>query len=191
MLFQQVFCPGALNIVSDVGACTKCQLFEPSSLVKQPPTMKIEASAPYELIVADLVMLLRSGRGHIGCLVVVDHASKFGVAVPIRSKSSPAVATAFEQRVLPALLRPAARCLTDNGGEFRGAEFEAVLQRWGIEHILSTPLRAQGHGAVEPCGGTARLASLCGCWMVRRETGTFAFLKLSQYTTQLCTPNWA
>ena len=149
LVTQQVFCPGATNIVADVvGACTKCQLFKPSSQVKQPPTIRIEAGAPYELIVADLVMLPRSGRGHIGCLVVVDHASKFGVAVPIRSKSSPAVAKAFEQRVLPAL-HPAARCLTDNGGEFCGAEFEGVLQRWGIDHVLSTPLRAQGHGAVE------------------------------------------
>ncbi|KAF0297925.1 Retrovirus-related Pol polyprotein from transposon 17.6 [Amphibalanus amphitrite] len=150
MVTQQVFCPGAANIVADVvGACRKCQLFKPSSHVKTPPTIRITASAPFELIEADLVMLPRSGRGHIGCLVVVDHASKFGIAVPIRSKSSPAVATAFEQRVLPALLRPAARCLTDNGGEFCGAEFEAVLERWGIVHILSTPLRAQGHGAVE------------------------------------------
>lgn len=150
MITQQVFCPGATKIVADVvGACKRCQLFKPSSQVKQPPTIRIEASEPYALIVADLVMLPRSGRGHIGCLVVVDHASKFGVAVPIRSKSSPAVATAFEQRVLPALLRPATRCLTDNGGEFCGAEFEAVLQRWGIKHVLSTPLRAQGHGAVE------------------------------------------
>ncbi|KAF0301987.1 Adenosine monophosphate-protein transferase Fic [Amphibalanus amphitrite] len=150
MVTQQVFCPGAANIVADVvGACKKCQLFKPSSHVKSPPTIRITASAPFELIEADLVMLPRSGRGHIGCLVVVDHASKFGIAVPIRSKSSPAVATAFEQRVLPALLRPAARCLTDNGGEFCGAEFETVMERWGIAHVLSTPLRAQGHGAVE------------------------------------------
>ena len=150
IITRQVFCPGVVNVVADVvGACTKCQLFKPSSQVKPPPTIRIEASTPYELIVADLVMLPRSGRGHIGCLVVVDHASKFGIAVPIRSKSSPAVATAFEQRVLPALLRPATRCLTDNGGEFCGAEFKAVLQRWGIDHVLSTPQRAQGHGAVE------------------------------------------
>ena len=150
MVTQQVFCPGAANIVADVvGACKKCQLFKLSSHVKAPPTIRITASAPLELIEADLVMLPRSGRGHIGCLVVVYHASKFGIAVPIRSKSSPVVATAFEHRVLPALLRPAARCLTDNGGEFCGAEFEAVLERWGIAHVLSMPLRAQGHGAVE------------------------------------------
>ena len=49
MVTQQVFCPGAANIVADVvGACKKCQLFKPSSHVKSPPTIRITASAPFD-----------------------------------------------------------------------------------------------------------------------------------------------
>ncbi|XP_043207946.1 uncharacterized protein LOC122373697 isoform X1 [Amphibalanus amphitrite] len=78
-----------------------------------------------------------------------DHFSKWAVAVPVRRKTSAAVAVALEQRVLPVLLRRPARLLTDNGGEFVGPELQEVLRRWGIQQTFSTPYRPQGNGAVE------------------------------------------
>lgn len=98
--------------------------------------------------------LPRSGRGHLGCLVAVDHCSKWAVAVPLRSKSSAAVAGAFHHRVLPALLKVPQRVLSDNGPEFRGSEFESVLNDWKIQHAYSTPYHPEGNGAVERCNRT-------------------------------------
>ncbi|KAF0310025.1 Gag-Pol polyprotein [Amphibalanus amphitrite] len=73
------------------------------------------------------------------------------MAIPIRRKTSAAVATAFEHHALVALLRKPKRVLTDNGPEFCGPEFEKVLVNWGINHVYSTPLRPEGNGAVERC----------------------------------------
>lgn len=152
LLSQHVFCPALHAVVADVvTSCSRCQLYKTTPQASAPPLQKIQTATPFELVSADVVMFPRSGRGFIGCLVAVDHCSKWAVAVPIRSKTSSAVAAAFENRVLPALLRKPRRLLSDNGPEFRGTEFENMLDRWDIKHTYSTPLRPQGNGAVERC----------------------------------------
>ena len=150
LISSQVFCPGMNKVVADVvRTCIKCQLFKTSAQKLSAPVQRIDSEAPFELAAADLVMFPRTPRGFIGCLVVVDHFSKWAVAVPVRCKTSAAVAVALEQRVLPTLLRRPARLLTDNGREFVGPEFQDVLKRWGIRQTFSTPYRPQGNGAVE------------------------------------------
>ncbi|CAI7762974.1 unnamed protein product, partial [Closterium sp. NIES-53] len=38
---------------------------------------------------------------------------------------------------------------TDNGGEFIGADFEAVLKKKGIQHQLTVPYNPQQNGVAE------------------------------------------
>ena len=152
LLSKQVFCPGLTKVVADIVYCCKrCQLYKTTAQTKTPPMHKIQCHEPFELVAADVVLFPRTSRGFIGCLVIVDHYSKWSMAIPIRRKTSAAVATAFEHHVLVALLRKPKRVLTDNGPEFRGPEFEKVLDSWGINHVYSTPLRPEGNGAVERC----------------------------------------
>ena len=150
LMFSQVFSLGMSKVVADVvGTCRHCQLYKSSAQKIAVLIQRIECRATFELAATDLVMFPRTPRGFIGCFVVVDHYSKWAVAVPVRRKTSAAVAVAFEQRVLPAFLRRPARLLTDNGGEFVGPEFQEVLKRWGIQQTFSTPYRPQSNGAVE------------------------------------------
>ena len=150
LIASQVFSPGLSRVVSDVvRTCQRCQLYKSSAQRIAAPVRRIESRAPFELAAADLVMFPRTPRGFIGCLILVDHYSKWAVAVPVRRKTSAAAAVALEQRALPALLRRPARLLTDNGGEFVGPEFQDVLKRWGIQQTFSTPYRPQSNGAVE------------------------------------------
>ena len=152
---QRLFSPGLISVITDiVKTCHRCQLYKTSALVCSPPVQKIESESPFELVAVDIVMFPRSGRGHVGCLVAVDHCSKWAIAVSIRSKTSAAVAAAFQHRVLPALLKVPRRVLSDNGPEFRGTEFEEVLQDWNILHTYSTPHHPEGNGAVERCNRT-------------------------------------
>ena len=152
---QRLFAPGLQLVISDiVRTCQRCQLYKPSPQLHPPPVKKIECQSPFELVAVDVVMFPRSGRGHLGCLVAVDHCSKWAVAVPLRSKSAAAVARAFHHRVLPALLKVPQRVLSDNGPEFRGMEFESVLSDWKIQHAYSTPYHPEGNGAVERCNRT-------------------------------------
>lgn len=152
---QRMFSPGLTAVITDiVKTCQRCQLYKTSAQVRSPPVQKIESKVPFELVAVDVVMFPRSGRGHLGCLVAVDHCSKWAVAAPIRSKTSAAIAAAFQHRILPALLRVPQRVLSDNGPEFRGEEFEGVLADWNIQHTYSTPHHPEGNGAVERCNRT-------------------------------------
>ena len=152
LLSMQVFCPGLTKVIADIVYCCKrCQLFKTTAQAKAPPTYKIECDEPFELVAADVLLLPRTSRGFIGCLVIIDHCSKWSMAIPIRKKTSAAVATAFEHHGLVSLLRKPLRVLTDNGPEFCGTEFEKMLDNWGINHVFSTPLRPEGNGAVERC----------------------------------------
>ena len=97
---------------------------------------------------------------------MVDHASKFGVAVPVRFKSSEPIrsnATVLEQRVLPSLLPPHA---FRSGGTFRWLPVRQTLARVSryrrVGHVASDPGEswacepvssaegAEGHSSVDP-----------------------------------------
>ena len=41
------------------------------------------------------------------------------------------------------------KCLSDNGPEFRSKEFSKILEKYSIEHILTTPYKPLSNGAVE------------------------------------------
>ena len=68
-----------------------------------PPMMKIKTSRPFELLAIDLVSLQKSQSGKIGCLVAVDHFSKWMMAVPLTNKKANTVAKCFETHILPTL----------------------------------------------------------------------------------------
>ena len=101
-----VWHPDIHMVSSDVcNTCPQCQLKRIRPLNVIPPTWKISSTAPFELMAADLVEFGRSSTGHIGCLMVVDHHSKWLSAVPIKDKKSSTVASALEHQVLPFLPR--------------------------------------------------------------------------------------
>ena len=88
-----------------------------------PSTMKICSSYPYQLMAADLVTLPGNPNGYVGCLVVVDHYSKWVSAVPIRNKTAAAAVRAFERSILPYIHTTPTSIFTDNGKEFDNYEF--------------------------------------------------------------------
>ena len=138
------------QVVADVClACVSCQCNKVSAVRPAIPVIKIRASRPFQLVAADLVLLPKTRLGHIGCLVVVDHCSKWLSCVPIRNKSAKAVINAFEHRVLPGLPLKPSKLLTDNGLEFTNTEFEGLLGKYGISHVYSSPYRPSSNGAVE------------------------------------------
>ena len=129
--------------------CEWCQRNKPQNQTRLPPTTRISSTVPFELVAMDLVSLPRSRRGNIGVFVVVDHFSKWLIVIPIKDKTSGTVAKELEERVLTSLPYKPEKVLTDNGPEFKAVSFREVLQRYGIQHIFTTPYRPQSNGAVE------------------------------------------
>lgn len=150
-----VWHPSLHDVVSDVcSTCFHCQCFKVSTQVIKPPMLKIQAAFPFELIAADLVQLPKTRHGYIGCLVVIDHFTKWLSVVPIRNKTALTVASALERLVLPNLPRKPERILTDNGREFTSEQFNDLLDQYNIRHIYSTPYKPSSNGAVERANRT-------------------------------------
>jgi hypothetical protein len=150
LLRRQVWHPKVNKVVSDVCmTCKQCQLLKSNPLKTLPPMLKITTESPCELVAADLVEFGRTASGNVGCLMVVDHHTKWVAAVPIRNKTAAVVSKAFEATVLPYLPAIPLKVLTDNGPEFRSSLFQDVLDKYNIQHVFTTPYKPSSNGAVE------------------------------------------
>ena len=152
-LRQHVWHPSLYKCASDVtSTCDACQRKKVSS-TQAAPLAKIVTSHPFELFAVDVVKLPKCGP-FIGCLVGIDHFTKWLTAVPITSLTGEHIAAQFEKRILPSLVRTPARVLSDNGPEFRSGAFGEVLTRFSIRQQFTTPYRPQGNGVTERANRT-------------------------------------
>jgi hypothetical protein len=86
--------------------------------------------------------LVRTQRGNIAILVIVDGVSKFVTFCPVRKISAQVVLDCLERVYFPAYGTPDS-IVTDNAKVFRGKQFRDLCFRWGIEHITTTPYYPQ------------------------------------------------
>ena len=150
---QHIWHPSLSKVSSDITrSCDLCQRRKVAPIIA-PPVQKITTSAPFELVAMDLVSL-PSSSGHIGCLVVMDHNTKWLSAVAIKTKTAAAIASAFEYRILPHLPHCPTKVLTDNGPEFSGEKFNSCLASYGIKHQYTTPNKPASNGLVERANRT-------------------------------------
>ena len=167
---EVIWHPKLAHVAGDVSrTCEVCQKYKTAVLVT-PPVHKIVTSQPFELVAADLISL-PSCAGFVACLVVCDHYSKWMVVAPLRNKTSTAVAMALEHHVLQTLPRCPVTLLTDNGPEFRGAPFRAVLDSYGIIHQFTTPNKPSSNGLVERANRTLQELLRVQCRDMRGWSG--------------------
>ena len=146
----QVWHPSMAQVVRDVcSSCNYCQLNKAVTQNVAPPVLKIVVNRPMELVSLDLVQLPASRRRSIGCLVCIDHYTKWAAVVPIKDKKAITVVRAFKEKVLPGLIKCPERVLTDNGPEFRASEFQDLMRKYGINHTFTTPNHPSSNGMVE------------------------------------------
>ena len=150
-LIRKVFWhPSLYNVCNDVCvSCQKCQITKEYSTVVSPPTLRIQSCYPFELVAIDLVSFPKTAGGYIGCLMAVDHFSKWVASVRIRDKRSSTVVNALKFQVLPSLPRVPANILSDNGPEFTSSEFSDLMSSFSVKHKLTTPYQPSSNGCVE------------------------------------------
>ena len=103
---QRVFSPELTPVITDiVKTCQRFQRYNTSAQTYSSPVQRIESKSPFELVALDMTMFPRLGRGHLGCLVPIDHCSNWVAAAPLRSKTSASLPAAFQHRILPVLLK--------------------------------------------------------------------------------------
>ena len=94
---------------------------------------------------ADLVeysALKRDNRSFTFLLTIIDIFSRFALAIPIKSKKGPHVATALKKAFK--VMKPPRKLQTDMGKEFYNSHVKRVLNRYRVHHFSTDqPLKAQ------------------------------------------------
>ncbi len=148
-LMARFFWPGLHeNVRRWCAACRECQLVNPPATAKAPlrplPLMEV----PFERIGMDLIgPLERSARGYRFALVLVDYATRYPEAVPLRSISAKSVAEALF-RLISRVGIPK-EILTDQGTAFMSRTLKELYELLGIKSIRTSVYHPQTDGLVE------------------------------------------
>ncbi|CAI7907369.1 unnamed protein product [Closterium sp. NIES-53] len=135
----------------EVGSCLTCL---ETKFTKFPFSNSTgPAKAPLALVHMDVVgpTKVPSLSGSRYFLTIVDDHTRAVSVYPPKTKGEEAAAVLKEW--MPRAQRESGHKVkvirTDNGGEFIGADFEAVLKKKGIQHQLTVPYNPQQNGVAE------------------------------------------
>ncbi len=142
-LLARFFWPGIHeNVRRWCAACRECQLVNP------PATAKAPQEVPFERIGMDLIgPLERSARGYRFALVLVDYATRYPEAVPLRTISAKSVAEALF-RIISRVGIPK-EILKDQGTAFMSRTLSGLYELLGIKSIHTSVYHPQTDGLVE------------------------------------------
>ncbi|KAL0148818.1 hypothetical protein M9458_055827 [Cirrhinus mrigala] len=129
-------------------ACPRCQRTSPR---KPPPSPLIPLpiiGVPFERIGMDIVgPLPRSGRGHEHILVIVDYATRYPEAVPLRRATSKAIAR--ELFLLSSRVGLPSEILTDQGTPFMSRLMADLCRLLKVKQVRTSVYHPQTDGLVE------------------------------------------
>ncbi|CAI7885497.1 unnamed protein product [Closterium sp. NIES-54] len=135
----------------EVGSCPTCLEIKFTTFPFSSGTGP--AKAPLVLVHMDVVGHTRapSLSGSRFFLTIVDDHTRAVWVCPLKTKGE--LAAAVLKEWMPRAQRERGHKVkvirTDNGGEFIGADFEAVLKKKGIQHQLTVPYNPQQKGVAE------------------------------------------
>ncbi len=129
-------------------ACPTCQVTSPR---KPPPSPLIPLpiiEVPFERIGMDLVgPLPKSARGHEHILVIVDYATRYPEAIPLRKATAKAIAQ--ELFLLSSRVGIPAEILTDQGNPFMSRLMADLCRLLKVKQLRTTVYHPQADGLVE------------------------------------------
>ena len=133
--------------------CDACQRYkvDGKSYGQLPP--RDVRMAPWEQVDVDLIgpWTVQTGTGRIyefRALTGIDRVTNLSELIRIDNKTSSHVASKFDQSWLSRYPRPFS-CVHDNGGEFTGWEFQAMLKDFGIKDVPTTSRNPTANGICE------------------------------------------
>ena len=107
----------------------------------------------YHKVGIDMIGPLQTSKsGHKYIITAVDYMSKNIEAQAVANKSSKTTAEFFYRDIVCRHGTPV-EVVTDQGGEFQG-EFQALLDKCGIDHRLTSPYHPQANGLTERANQT-------------------------------------
>ena len=167
-------------VIQIIQECSLCQEFKGRTVHEYPLEQRV-AERPYQCYAMDLMDLPKTKTGYVTLMVGIDRYTRFGHAVPLRNKTSRLVAGALESHILSSVPITPEAILTDGGPEFKGKEFNEVLNRFGIRHDFSLPYRPHTNGGVERFNQTLKNKLMLVSADRKREWDKVLYEVLAQY----------
>ena len=147
---------GAFKDISDYcKSCEKCQRTthkDPKAPIQRIPAI----STPFEKVSIDLVGPIHppTERGHRFFLTLVDSATRWPEAVPLKRITTESVAEAlfdmFSRLGIPRQI------LSDQGSQFMSQVMQELFRLLSIKQSKTSPYHAQANGMVERLNGTLK-----------------------------------
>jgi hypothetical protein len=138
-------------------SCDRCQKVTPRGKVSKVPLSKMPLSnVPFEKVAVDLIGPIRpaSDAGHQYVLVMVDYATRFPEATPLKRIDAETVAealwTMWSRLGIPKTV------LSDQGSQFTSQCMREVHKLLAVKGQTTTPYHAQCNGLVERFNGTLK-----------------------------------
>ena len=164
-VFQHFFWPGVgADIKRYCKSCHICQKVSAKGAISRVPMKSIPVvSEPYARVAIDLVGPITpcSERGHKYILTLIDYATRFPEAVPLKKIDSITIAESLVE--LFARVGIPKEILSDRGTQFRSELMTEVNRLLSIKALFTSPYHPSCNGAVERYNGVLKsmLKKLC------------------------------
>ncbi|XP_066971747.1 uncharacterized protein [Macrobrachium rosenbergii] len=143
-VFQKFFWPGAsADIIRYCRSCVTCQKFGTRGSVKKVPMKEMPiVSEPFSRIAVDLIGPISptSDRGHRYILTVIDCATRFPEAIPLRNIDTITVAEGLVE--IFCRVGIPREILTDQGSQFKSDLMAEINRLLSIKALFTTPYHA-------------------------------------------------
>ena len=155
-LLKHFFWPGlGRDVAAWCKECPECQRGNKSRRVRAPLMPLPVVGEPFRRVAMDLVgPLQRTPRGNKYVLTLMDFATRYPEAVPLKKIDARTVADAlcqiFSRMGIPA------EVLSDRGANFLSSVMKTLFQMLGVAHIKTSPYHPQTDGMLERFHGTLK-----------------------------------
>jgi len=146
---QSYYWPGIRGSVEKfVGSCPSCQHRNIAKYQLKAPLQILPTVGIFQRIYMDFVICPKSSRGHTSILTIICSTSKFLIAVPMRSQSAIATATALIEHVFLVYGFPSELC-SDRGTNFTSDVVRTITHLINVKSVFSSAYSPHSSGQVE------------------------------------------
>ena len=148
----------SVDCYATVRKCPTCAKNRIKLRQRANPLQLFPPKGPLESVAIDIFgPLLRTSRGNEYLLMITDRYSKLSKAVPMKTVSAAAVATAFTDE-WALTYGPPTDILADNGGAFNSKFFTSVCTILNVRNKFTTTYHPKTNGQVERYNRTFKAA---------------------------------
>ena len=134
------------DITKFLATQSTAQIHKPAVEKINKPTVTSQPGEQWHADLIDMQSYAGLNNGVKYLLTIIDAFSKFAWVETLKSKTEKEVAAAFEDVFKSGTPR---KLVTDNGGEFNNGTFAALMTKYQITHVNTSPYNPKANGMVE------------------------------------------